>query len=70
MYSFPATAFGASFTVSVSNAGIVITNGLSPVVGSNIEEFVSNFSQAFCKPIDQVRKELAPLIAEINALYR
>ncbi|EJI4919233.1 hypothetical protein [Klebsiella pneumoniae] len=68
MYSFPTTAFGASFTVSVSGAGIAITSGLSPVVGRNIEEFLSNFSQAFGKPIDQVRKELEPLIAEINAL--
>lgn len=68
MYSISTVAFGARFTVSVSNIGIVITQGLSPVTGRDVEEFILHFATAFEKPIDQVRKELEPLTTQINDL--
>ncbi|EPV2467366.1 TPA: hypothetical protein NV435_002224 [Enterobacter hormaechei subsp. xiangfangensis] len=68
MYAFKTTAYGANFTVSVGQHGIVIIDGLDAVCGRTIDEFVSHFAQTFNRPVDEVRKELSPLIAQLKQI--
>ncbi|WP_105626966.1 hypothetical protein [Cronobacter malonaticus] len=68
MYAFNTTAFGASFKVSVGQHGIVISEGLDAVYGRTIDEFVYHFAQTFNRPVDEVRRELAPLIAQLKQI--
>ncbi|MCQ1664003.1 DUF4777 domain-containing protein [Escherichia coli] len=66
MYAFNTTAYGTTFTVTVGQNGIVISQGLDAVFGRTIDEFVSHFAKNFDRPIDEVRKELSQLIAELR----
>lgn len=66
MYAFTTKAYNTSFTVSVGQNGIVITEGLDAVFGRTIDEFVSHFAQNFDRPIDEVRRELSQLIADLK----
>lgn len=68
MYTINSTAYGRAFTTTVGANGIVITEGFNPVVGRNLEEFISNFAQAYNRSLKEVRTELAHLIEQIKEI--
>lgn len=69
MYQIKSVAYGREFTTAVGQGGIVITEGFSPIVGRDLDEFLSHFAQAHNRTLQEVHTELADLIAEIKSIF-
>ncbi|MDI3440352.1 hypothetical protein QLG07_12860 [Erwinia sp. V90_4] len=68
MYVINSFAYGRTFATAIDRSGIVITEGFDAIVGRNLEEFLSHFSQASGRPLQEVRTEMADLIDKINSI--